>query len=153
MKSTILSSLETIPYFSLEAVKQLLEGEEYAAGSVQTLLYRWMKNGLVFQVKKGIYTSRSFVEKHRSDYDFSPAFSAVMVPQSYVSLEFVLQRNEILTDVTYPITSVTLKHTKVIENELGSFSFRSIRPDLYKGSEWKNMQAFHLPWPLDKSSI
>ncbi|MEA5079226.1 MAG: hypothetical protein VB013_11715 [Anaerolineaceae bacterium] len=135
MKTTILSSLETMPYFSLEAVMQLFEGETLVPGSIQTLLYRWMKNGLVYQLRKGLYTSRRFVELHRADLDFAPAISAVLIPQSYVSLEFVLQRRGLLTEVTYPITAVTLKHTRVIENKLGIFSYRSLRADLYLGYE------------------
>jgi hypothetical protein len=133
MKTTILSLLEKMPYFSLEAVQQLVEGETLAPGSTQTLLYRWIKNGLVYPLRKGLYTSRRFVELHRADPDFTPAISAVLIPQSYVSLEFVLQRSGILTEVTYPITAVTLKHTRVIENKLGTFSYRSLRADLYLG--------------------
>jgi predicted transcriptional regulator of viral defense system len=135
MKTTILSSLEKMPYFSLEAVLQLFEGEELAPGTVQTLLYRWMKNGLVYQLRNGLYTTSRFVETHRSDLDFAPAISAVLIHQSYVSLEFVLQRSGILTEITYPITAVTLKHTRVIENKLGTFSYRTLRADLYLGYE------------------
>jgi len=34
-------------------------------------------------------------------------------PQSYLSLEYILQRNAILTEMTYPVTAVTLKQTRV----------------------------------------
>jgi hypothetical protein len=133
MKTSILSSLETFPYFTIEAVKQLLGDESDAAGSIQTALYRWMKAGQVYQLKKGVYMSRRFYELHRSDADFAPAVSAILIPQSYVSLEFILQRHAILTEVTYPTSAVTLKHTRVIENKLGTFSFRNIKENLYKG--------------------
>jgi len=52
MKSEILSSLESFPYFTIEAVKQLLDDESVAAGTIQTALYRWMKAGQIIQLKK-----------------------------------------------------------------------------------------------------
>jgi predicted transcriptional regulator of viral defense system len=135
MKKSILSSLESFPYFTIEAVKQLLGDESVAAGTIQTALYRWMKAGHVYQLKKGVYMTRRFFELHRADADFSPAVSAILIPQSYVSLEFILQKHAILTDVSYPISAVTLKHTRVIENKLGIFTFRNIKENLYTGFE------------------
>ena len=131
MKRTILASLDSIPYFTIEGVKQLL-GDSPAA-TVRTDLYRWMKTGQVIQLKKGVYMARRFFELHHADPDFSPAISAVIQPQSYVSLEFILQRCGLLTEITYPVSAVTRKHTLVVENSLGGFSYRHIQPDLYHG--------------------
>jgi hypothetical protein len=133
MKKEILSSLESFPYFTIEAVKQLIGDESDAAGTIQTALYRWMKTGQVYQLKKGVYMPRRFFELHRADPNFSPAVSAILIPQSYVSLEFILQKHAMLTEVTYPTSAVTLKHTRLIENKLGIFTFRNIKENLYKG--------------------
>ena len=133
MNKSILFSLESFPYFTIEAMKQLLGDESVAAGTIQTALYRWMKAGHVYQLKKGVYMTRRFFELHRADTDFSPVVSAILIPQSYVSLEFILQRHAILTEVTYPTSAVTLKHTRVIENKLGTFTFRNIKENLYTG--------------------
>lgn len=133
MKTTILSSLDPFPYFTIEAVKQLLGDESVAAGTIQTALYRWMKAGQIIQLKKGVYMTRRFFEQHRADADFAPMVSAILIPQSYRSLEYILQRNAILTDITYPVTAVTLKQTRVFENKLGTFSYRNIKADLYQG--------------------
>jgi len=70
MKSTIFSSLDPIPYFTIEAVKQLLGDESAASGTIQTALYRWMKAGQIIQLKKGVYMTRRFYENHRADADF-----------------------------------------------------------------------------------
>ncbi|TDA65247.1 MAG: hypothetical protein D9V45_11665 [Chloroflexi bacterium] len=133
MKYSILSSLDSFPYFTLEAVKQLLGDESVAAGTIQTALYRWMKAGQIIQLKKGVYMTRRFFEQHRADADFAPMVSAILIPQSYLSLEYILQRNSILTEMTYPVTAVTLKQTRVFENKLGTFSYRNIKADLYQG--------------------
>jgi hypothetical protein len=133
MKSTNLSSLDSLPYFTIEAVKQLLGDESAAAGTLQTALYRWMKAGQIIQLKKGVYMTRRFFEMHRADDDFAAMVSAILIPQSYLSLEYILQRNAILTDLTYPVSAVTLKQTREFENKLGTFTYRNIKAELYRG--------------------
>ena len=77
--------------------------------------------------------TRRFYEQHRQDGVFSAAVSAILLPQSYVSLEYILQEYNVLTEVTYPVTCVTTKNTRTVTNKLGTFWYRSIRPDLYSG--------------------
>ncbi len=77
--------------------------------------------------------TRRFFELHRADEAFAPMVSAILIPQSYLSLEYVLQRNDILTEITYPVTAVTLKQTRVFKNRLGTFTYRNIKTDLYQG--------------------
>jgi predicted transcriptional regulator of viral defense system len=133
MKTQILESLDRMPYFTIEAVKQLLEETSPDDGSIRTTIYRWAKAGHIIRLKKGVYMTRRFFEAHRSDEEFASMVSAILIPQSYLSLEYILQRNNILTDITYPITAVTLKQTRVFENKLGTFSHRNIKPSLYHG--------------------
>ena len=135
MKKEILSAFNQIPFFTIEAVKQLYRGESYSNDSVRKALYRWVKAGHVIQLKKGVYMTSRFYEQHRSDVDFSAAISAILIPQSYVSLEYVLQRHTILSEITYPVTAVTIKHARIIENTLGTFAYRNIKEDLYTGFE------------------
>lgn len=77
--------------------------------------------------------TRRFYELHRADADFAPAVSAILIPQSYLSMEYILQRNAILTEATYPISAITRKQTRVFENKLGTFTYRNIKEELYKG--------------------
>lgn len=135
MKTSLLSPYYAIPYFTIEAVRQLLGDQPIAVGTIQTALYRWMKRGQVIQLKKGVYMTRRFYDLHRADLDFLPAVSAILQPQSYVSLEYVLQKRGILTEVTYPVSSVTTKHTRMINNGIGAFTFRNIKAELYTGFE------------------
>jgi hypothetical protein len=133
MKISTLTPLDSVPYFTIEAVKQLAEDKSLAAGTIQTALYRWMKSEEIIQLKKGVYMTRRFYENHRANADFAPMISAILIPQSYLSLEYILQRNAILTEITYPISAITTKQTRVFENKLGTFTYRNIKPDLYKG--------------------
>lgn len=131
MKTELLHSFENIPYFTLEGFKQLAGME--SSDQVRVLLYRWAKAGHILPLKKGVYMTRRFYEQHRADYLFSAAVSAILIPQSYLSLEFILQQHNLLTEVTYPITCITTKNTRRIVNPIGTFWYRNIRADLYRG--------------------
>ena len=133
MKNNILSSLEQLPYFTIQAVKQFFPSEEYQKGTVQTAIYRWMKSGKLVKLKNGVYTSRKFFDSHKNDPDFPIMISTILIPQSYASTHFILQRYSILTDVTYTISSITRKQTRIIENSVGIFQYSHIKERLYTG--------------------
>ncbi|MCI0553549.1 MAG: hypothetical protein L0287_21595 [Anaerolineae bacterium] len=97
------------------------------------LLYRWAKAGHIIRLKKGMYMTRRFYEQHGNDPAFTAAISSILLPQSYLSLDYVLQQNNIQTEITYPITCVTIKNTHRIKNRIGTFWYRNIRRDLYRG--------------------
>lgn len=131
MNTTILRSFANIPYFSIEAYKQV-SGME-SVHTTRVLLHRWSRAGHILPLKKGIYMTREFYEQHRGDAAFPLAVSAILVPKSYVSLEYILQQHNLLTEVTYPVTCITDKNTRTITNAIGTFWYRSLRPQLYTG--------------------
>ena len=133
MKTEILSSLEHLPYFTIQAVKQYFPYEEYQKGTVQTAVYRWVKSGKIIRLKKGVYTTRKFSDLHRNDFDFPIMVSSIIVPQSYVSTHFILQQNSILTEATYLISAVTVKHGQSIDNDIGSYVYQHIKKKLFTG--------------------
>ncbi len=133
MKTDRLEPLEKIPYFTIAGFKQVLNADEPDTQRVREMLSRWAKRGHVIRLKKGVYMTRRFYELYRNHASFTPAVSAIILPQSYVSLECVLQRAGVMTEVTYPLSAVTLKNTRTIENSLGTFSYRHIKSPLYTG--------------------
>lgn len=140
MKNDLLAPFEAMPYFTMEGFKQSSGMEKPAM-----LLHRWSKAGRILPLKKGVYMTRRFYELHVRDANFTEAVSAIIFPNSYLSLEFVLQQNNILTEVTYPVTCITPKNTRRITNGLGTFWYRNIRADLYSGFahfEYKGIRFF-----------
>ena len=133
MKRDLLKTFEHIPYFTIVGFKQVINADESENQRVREMLSRWMKKGHIIQLKRGVYMTRRFYEIHRNDASFAPAVSAILLPQSYVSLEYILQRSGVLTEVTYPITAITIKNKKKAENIIGTFMYRHIRRLLYEG--------------------
>lgn len=133
MRIDLLKPFEKIPYFTIAGFKQVLNASESDTQRVRAMLSRWVKMGHIIRLKNGIYMTRRFFELHQNQASFTPAVSAIILPQSYVSLEYVLQRAGVLSEVTYTTTAVTSKNTKGIKNPLGTFIYRHIKPPLYIG--------------------
>jgi predicted transcriptional regulator of viral defense system len=131
MKNPTLSSFDNIPYFTIEGFKQA-SGID-SPHTVRVMLHRWAQSGEILPLKKGVYMSRYFYEQHRRDTEFSIAVSAIILPHSYVSLEYVLQQYNLLTDVTYPVTCITTKNTRTVINSIGTYWYRNISPTLFTG--------------------
>jgi hypothetical protein len=138
MKHNFLESFDQIPYFTIASYQQISGADESQSQLVRETLSRWVKAGHIIRLKKGIYMTRRFYDRHQSDASFAPAVSAILVSQSYVSLEYILQRAGVLTEVTYPITSITPKNTRKIGNTIGSFVYRHIKISLYNGFSQEN---------------
>jgi len=138
MKIDLLKPFENIPYFTVAGFKQVLNAGESDSQRVRDMLSRWVKKGHIVRLKKGVYMTRRFYELHQSHVSFSPAVSSIILSQSYVSLEYVLQRAGVMTNITYPLTAITPKNTRIIENTLGTFVYRHTKLLLYSGFSREN---------------
>jgi predicted transcriptional regulator of viral defense system len=137
MKLDLLKPFEQIPYFTIAGFRQIIGGGEKVDPRARELLSRWKQAGHILSLKRGVYMTRRFYELRRADPDFTPAVSAVIFPQSYLSLDYVLQQAGILTEATYPVTAVTTRNTRTIINSLGTFDYRHIKKPLYLGFNQK----------------
>jgi predicted transcriptional regulator of viral defense system len=144
MKHTILLPFERLPYFTTEGFRQLAMDQVSDDAHARIALSRWVKAGHLIALKKGVYMHRRFYEQHHQEAVFSSLVSAILLPQSYLSLEFVLQQHGSLTDVTYPVTAISIKNTRVVNNTLGTFVYRHIRPNLYQG--FQIFESYGVPY-------
>jgi len=144
MKHTILSAFENLPYFTIHGFRQIAGDAIMDDDHARVALYRWVKAGYLIALKKGMYMHAGFYQRHRSEVVFSALVSAILLPQSYLSLEYVLQQHGILTDITYPVTAITIKNTRTISNQLGTFVYRHIQPGFYQGFQISD--AYGVPY-------
>lgn len=144
MRYTILSTFERLPYFTIEGFRQIAGDNVVDDAHARIALYRWVKAGHLIALKKGVYMHHRFYEQHRQDAAFAPAVSTILLPQSYLSLEYVLQQHGVLTEITYPVTAITIKNTRTIVNSLGTFVYRHMQPYLYSG--FQIMGAYGVPY-------
>jgi hypothetical protein len=127
-----LIKLNTLDYFTKETLRSLTKGSE---GVLSYDIARFIKSGEIIQFRKGIYSTRETYENNSRDISYKKLIANILRVPSYVSLETVLSRYNILTDVTYNLWSITLKVPRKYSNRLGSFHYKQMRKDLFTGYE------------------
>jgi len=92
-------------------------------------LGRWTKKGLLLRLKRGYYTFPEY--KARSGYAYF--FANCMYRPSYISLHAALSFYGIIPESVVQITSVTSLKTALFVNNIGQFTYKSVKPALMFG--------------------
>ena len=124
-----LKQLSNLSYFDLETLAQITELE---GNTLYKNVFRWINQGLVIQLKRGFYTTQIFASKQNPKSYLEFISNKLRYP-SYLSLEYVLSKYQVLTESVYTYTSITQKSTRTYSNNLGIFSYRSISDSLFTG--------------------
>lgn len=132
MYDNLLGQLNEIPFFTPVTVMQLMEKSDRV---VLQWLARQVKKGKILRIKRGRYMAREYYLSHKHEAGFVASLAHVIEPNSYLSGAWVLQKNEMLSESVYKVTSMTSKHAKEVQNEVGSFVFTQIKPRLFTGYE------------------
>ncbi|MBU4332184.1 hypothetical protein KKD19_05925 [Patescibacteria group bacterium] len=93
----------------------------------------WLKNGELIQLKKGTYVLKDRFEKERQKELYLEYLAVVLVTPAYLSLEYVLDKYQILSEPIRVLTLISSKSTREISNKLGIFRYYSITPNLFCG--------------------
>lgn len=136
-----LKQLENLSYFDTETLAQLMELE---GNTLYKNISRWTKQGLILQLKKGLYTTKSFYSKQQNPKDYLEFISNKLRYPSYLSLEYVLNKYQVLTESVFSYTSITQKSTRSYSNDLGTFSYRKINKSLFIGYSLIKQNGFEI---------
>ena len=131
----LIRELESFSYFTIEGLSNLTnEPKNYC----KLIINRWKKRGHVLKLKRGVYVTQEYYKRHIGDLDYTASVAGLIEPVSYLSLEYVLQKHNILTDATYTITSVTTKTTRRVINDVGGFYYKHIKDALFTNYQTRN---------------
>ncbi len=93
-------------------------------------LTRWVKQGRLLQLRRGIYV---LAEPYRKT-PANPLYLANhLVTPSYVSLQSALAWHDLIPEAVPMMTSVTTGRPQRLLTPLGSFSYRHVQPDWLRG--------------------
>ena len=107
--------LESLPYFNKkEAI--ILIGKK--GKNLDKKIEQLVKIGYLLLFKKGLYTTSSFYEKSDKSL-YSEYISNVLRSPSYLSLEYILAKENLIPEAVYTITAITTKTTRSYVNFLG----------------------------------
>lgn len=82
-------------------------------------------------LKKGLYIDPSYLAFHKGKVEEYVA--NILYFPSYLSLEYVLAKEGLIPEAVYTYTSVTTKATRMFSNALGTFVYRSVKPEFFDG--------------------
>lgn len=126
--SQILKLLRQQPYFTKQNLSLALgkEGE-----GLNYWVKKLTKERLLIPIKKGFYFSSYYKDEPFDVYGIYLA-NILRFP-SYVSLEYVLAKYNLIPESVFAITSVTLKSSRTYQSEVGTFIYRNIKRELFYG--------------------
>jgi predicted transcriptional regulator of viral defense system len=98
-------------------------------------LTRWIEKGYIFRLKQGYFAFSEYLSK--PDYAFY--FANKMYSPSYISLQSALAFYGMIPESVVQITSVTSRKTANFTNQMGEFSYKTIKLDLMFGYNLKSI--------------
>jgi predicted transcriptional regulator of viral defense system len=130
MKKDSLTKFNKSIFITKEALRAISNDKEE---TITKNIYRWVKSGDLIRLKNGLYISKEVFNRYNNKGSFRCLIANKLRSPSYVSLEYVLSKYNVLTEATYPITSVTLKTSRNYENKCGVYTYKSIKNSLFFG--------------------
>jgi len=121
-----------LPCFELHDLFGIEKDKNY----LRVLFYRYKKTGKIITLKKGWYTTKDYLDKITKNNqlgDYSEFVSIVLYEPSYLSLEYVLYENNILTEIPVNLSLISKKKTQHFSNQFGSFFYHKIKKELFCG--------------------
>lgn len=134
MKKVILSKLTSLPYFSKNVLRNVTHE---SSNTLNVSIKRMIKREELIKLKNGLYTTKYFFERNGHLVEYKELVANMLCQPSYLSLEYVLSKYDMLTEGVRIYTSVSLKTTRNYENILGGFSYKKIANEIFVGFETK----------------
>lgn len=118
--------------------RDIISRYQLSPEAAQGRIKRALKNSSIILLRRGLYLNAN-VYLHESNRTGLIEFIASKLhPDSYVSLEYALQKYQMLPSPIHPqppqsITLITLKQTANYQNITGNFTYKNIKPSCYFG--------------------
>ena len=133
----LMSYVIKLPYFDFTTLNTIEKNNHY----LKTFINRYKKRGEIISLKKGLYTTKKFLDNFKqlnyfnSFASFNEFVANILYQPSYLSLEYILAENNILTENPFGITSMTKNKTIKFNNYFGQFIYHKIKDKLFLGFE------------------
>jgi len=130
LKQNMEKILEKLNYFTNQDIAKFVRSE-----NVNTYANRYINSKKIIRLKRWIYVSKerlNFIEKNNYiDPYISHIATNILISPSYLSTEYVLYKNAIITENIYSITAITTKKTNEIKNIFWKFVYRNLDDKLF----------------------
>jgi len=101
-----------------------------ARGADLNQLARWCKQGLLLQLRRGLYILGNDERKIEPSRLY---LAGQLYQPSYISLEYALSRYGLIPEKVVDVTSVSTKKTARFTNDFGTFIYQTVKPSAFRG--------------------
>ncbi|OQY05883.1 MAG: hypothetical protein B6I20_00315 [Bacteroidetes bacterium 4572_117] len=113
-----------IDYASL---KSILVNMDYE--NINDKIANLKQKGIIKSIKKGFYIHTSLINKNIVSKEFLS--NNLLDGPSYISLDYALYFYGLIPEAVYEITAITTKRSKVFKTDIGVFSYKHIKKELF----------------------
>lgn len=134
-----LISESTVPFFTRQNLEIILGSKR------RTLDYRissLITKGILTRLKPGMYVNASMLKITTKPEELMCYIACQAVPDSYISLAYALASYGVIAESVYTVTCITLRKTRIFENDSIRLSYRNIKPSLFGGFSAKEYAGF-----------
>ncbi len=100
----------------------------------------WQKNKNIISLKNGTYIFKDTYDKEKDKDSYLEYLANQLLKPSYLSLEYVLAKYQIMTEPVRSLTSVSLKSSRDFKNDLGSWRYYNLPKELFSGFSFKRFK-------------
>lgn len=128
----IFAAAKQFPYFDFSDLATVETDRIY----LKILLSRYQKSAKVIRLKKGVYVTKDYIDTIRGKGGLSAYLeflANILYQPSYLSLEYILYRHNLLTEIPVNFTLVTKNKPAGFRNRFGGFFYRKVKPELFCG--------------------
>jgi len=130
MNFTELSKIsQKLLIFNRSALRNLEVSRDVLSGNIKY----WLKQKKIIGLKNGWYVLADKYRRAQDKAGYLEYIANQLVQPSYLSVEYVLAKYQILSEPVNALTSVTTKTSREIINDLAAFRFYSLSPKLFFG--------------------
>jgi len=121
--------------------KNILKTLEKRPDVLNSNIKYWLKQKKIIGLKNGFYVLADRYYRAGNKDIYLEYIANQLVAPSYLSVEYVLAKSQILSEPVNALTSVTTKTSRGKINDLGSFRYYSLSPRLFSGYKIKYYQG------------
>lgn len=134
LTTQLISLLSKVPFFTKQNLGVALEKE---GEDLNYWIKKLTREQFLLPLKKGFYSSKPYQDGFIRDPEQSELYwlyiANTLRSPSYVSLEYMLSKYNIIPESATAITSVTLKSSRTYAAEKVTFIYRSLKIDYFFG--------------------
>ncbi|MCF7795448.1 hypothetical protein K9M50_03750 [Patescibacteria group bacterium] len=113
--------------------KNYLKLLEKDSNNLNANIKYWLKNNNIISLKNGTYIFKDVYNKENNKDLYLEYIANQLLKPSYLSLEYVLAKYQIMSEPVRSLTSITLKGSRDFNNKLGTWRYYQMPRELFTG--------------------